>query len=173
MRNPSHHSSWVPVGLAVGCLWVFAALGMRPALAAEPRAIDRLVWMEGVWVGEQNGVMIEETWSSPAGGGLVGMHKDSRGGRMVGHEFFRIIEVDTLGVCYFASPAGRAPTRFCASEWDTTRVVFENPSHDFPQRVSFWLDADGRMHARIDGVSKGTERAMEWVWTRRSPVGRD
>lgn len=173
MRSPCQ-SSLSPgrSGRALVCLLALMLAAARPA-SAEPRAIDRLAWMEGVWVGEQNGVMIEETWSSPAGGGLVGMHKDSRGGRMVGHEFFRIIEIDTLGVCYFASPAGREPVRFCASEWDSTRVVFENPFHDFPQRIVYWLDPEGRMHARIEGVSKDGERAKEWVWTRRVPAGRD
>jgi hypothetical protein len=39
--------------------------------------------------------------------------------------------------------------------------------------VVYWLDAEGRMHARIDGMSKGTERSMEWVWTRRRSTGRD
>ncbi len=122
--------------------------------------------MAGSWSGTTNGVTSEEHWTTPAGGGLVGMHKDVRDGRMSGFEFLRV-EVDARGkVCYVSSPGGAPPTTFCAREIGDRRVVFENRQHDFPQRILYWLDAAGKLHARIEGPQGGREVSEEWIWSR-------
>ena len=43
-------------------------------------------------------------------------------------------------------------------------MVFENPEHDFPQRIVYWREGDRVLHARIEGVIKGKERKDEWHW---------
>ncbi len=140
-----------------------------PAAAAEikPSEIAGLAFLEGRWSGTtERGVVMEEYWTSPAGGGLVGLHKDVKGDRMVSFEFFRIHADGSGRLCYFASPNGGPPTAFCAVELEGDRVVFENRDHDFPQRILYWLDADGNLHARIEGDVGGKPRSTEWVWTR-------
>jgi len=44
-------------------------------------------------------------------------------------------------------------------------VVFENPEHDFPQRILYRLDG-GMLHARIEGVVDGEPLSSEWTWSR-------
>lgn len=153
-------------------LMTFASLlalfaGAFPAGASpEPASIANLAWLEGAWGGTQDGVASEEHWTSPAGGGLVGMHKDVQAGKMSGFEFLRI-EIDARQrICYVAMPGGKAPTSFCAVEIGERRVVFENTEHDFPQRILYWLAADGSLHARIEGPLDGKQAAMEWTWSR-------
>lgn len=138
--------------------------------AATPQAmLDRLAWLEGTWQGVSNGVVMEEIWSSPAGGGLIGMHRDSRGGRLVSFEFFRVVP-DTAGrICYLASPLGRRPVPFCAVSVTDSAALFEKPDHDFPQRILYRRTADGRLHARIEGTMNGAPAAEEWFWSRRAP----
>ena len=46
------------------------------------------------------------------------------------------------------------------------RVVFENPTHDFPQRIIYWKDG-ADLRARIEGTQNGKEGSQEWRW---SPV---
>lgn len=45
--------------------------------------------------------------------------------------------------------------------------MFENPAHDFPQRVSYRLAPGGRLLARIEGthygVTRGIDFPMQWV----------
>lgn len=147
---------------------VVALLGLCPRpVGAEEMSLERLAWLAGTWEGVSDGLTMEETWSTPAGGGLVGMHKDTRGGKMVSYEFFRIVPQKDGRICYMASPLGRAPVPFCAVAMEDSAVVFENPQHDFPQRVLYRLLADGRLHARIEGPQAGKPAAMEWWWTRR------
>jgi hypothetical protein len=135
-----------------------------------PAPISTLAWLSGSWSGEKDGVASEEHWTGATGDGLVGMHKDVKAGKMIGFEFLRI-EVDAQGrVCYISMPGGAPPTSFCAIEITDRRVVFENRAHDFPQRILYWLDAAGNLHARIEGPLEGpvdgTAAAIDWVWSR-------
>jgi hypothetical protein len=84
---------------------------------------------------------------------------------MVSFEFLRI-QATPEGVVYFASPRGAAPTPFKLAELGEKRVVFENRQHDFPQRILYWLDPAGTLHARIEGPQGGKTVSEEWVWTR-------
>lgn len=104
---------------------------------------------------------------APLGGSMVGMHRDVAPGGKVAFEFLRITSVET-GLAYLASPGGRPPTPFPVKQLEANRVVFENPTHDFPQRILYWLDDEGRMHARIEGTMNGKEESADWVWTKDS-----
>lgn len=135
--------------------------------AEESTSLARLSWLEGTWTGTTNRVDMEETWSSPRGGALIGMHKDTRDGRLLGYESFRIVPADSGRVVYLTSPNGAPPTAFHSTALGDSTVVFENKAHDFPQRILYRLDAAGALHARIEGVDRGKDRSVDWVWTRQ------
>jgi hypothetical protein len=145
-------------------LWLLSA---TPAVtpAATTADVSQLAWLSGCWTGTKNGIVSEEHWTTPQGGGMVGMHKDVKEGQMASFEFLRISTAKD-SVCYFASPRGAPPTPFCAIELSRSRVVFENRDHDFPQRVLYWMDEKTRLHARIEGVVAGKVEFEEWVWSR-------
>jgi uncharacterized protein YfiM (DUF2279 family) len=154
--------------ISLGWLVALALAGPGSVLGTEPSAdtVARLGWMAGSWSGTNDGVMTEEHWTSAAGGALVGMHKEVRDGRMVAFEFLRIAPDASGKVCYFGSPGGKPPVSFCAVEIGPRRAVFENLQHDFPQRILYWVDDDGRLHARVEGPLDGKPAAEEWIWRR-------
>ena len=45
-------------------------------------------------------------------------------------------------------------------------VVFENPQHDFPQRIIYRLEKDGSLLARIEGVNQGREKGINFPMKR-------
>jgi len=145
------------------------SLGPSAHAADTPRVAD-LTWLEGRWSGVKDGTASEEHWTSPEGGGLVGMHKDVKAGRMTGFEFLRIGTTKEGTIVYMASPQGRPATPFTLVEAAGKRLVFENKEHDFPQRVLYWLDDAGSLHARIEGTTQGKAMHEEWVWTRKQPA---
>lgn len=52
-----------------------------------------------------------------------------------------------------------AETTFSKAGADVSEeIVFENPAHGFPQRVSYWLVPGGRLLARIEGTHDGVTR---------------
>ena len=132
---------------------------------AKAPGVEGLAWMAGTWAGEKDGVHVEEVWTDARGGALLGLHRDVKGGRMVSWEFLRIAATPD-GVVYFASPRSAPPTPFRLVETGDKRAVFENKAHDFPQRILYWIDAAGALHARIEGPQDGKTVSEEWVWTR-------
>jgi hypothetical protein len=149
------------VGIVAGLALLLGALGA----AAAAGDVERLGWLEGRWVGEKDGVSMEELWTAPRGGALLGIHSDVKAGRLVSWEFLRIADSGD-GVSYFASPRSAAPTLFKLVDIGERRAVFENRQHDFPQRIVYWLDAQGALHARIEGPQEGRTVSEEWVWKR-------
>ena len=128
---------------------------------------SRLAWMEGHWAGATDGIEMEEHWTSAGGGALIGMHKDVKGARMTSFEFLRIETTPKDGLVYFASPRSAPVTPFPLVELGDKRAVFENKAHDFPQRILYWIDAAGALHARVEGTIKGSLEAEEWRWTKK------
>ena len=108
---------------------------------------------------------MEEYWTSTKGGALLGMHRDVKGDRMTSFEFLRI-QSTPEGTFYFASPRSAPPVRFELVSAGERRVMFENKTHDFPQRIEYWLDRTDGLHARIEGPIDGKTVSEEWTWKR-------
>ena len=143
-----------------------ALVAASPLAAQTPAGgVHALAWMEGAWGGEKDGVVMEELWTGPRGGALLGLHRDVKGQRLLSWEFLRI-QATEAGITYFASPRSAPPTPFKLVETGDKRAVFENKEHDFPQRILYWVDAKGALHARIEGPQGGKTISEEWVWTR-------
>lgn len=128
-------------------------------LRGETKIAD-LAWMTGHWAATIDGVAMEELWSDPRGGLLLGLHRDiSKKG--TSFEFLRIAETKD-GIAYLAQPGGQPPTPFKLTESANQRVVFANPEHDFPKRIIYWMK-DAKLCARVEGDGGAGE---EWCWAR-------
>jgi hypothetical protein len=64
-----------------------------------------------------------------------------------------------------AQPGGGAVTAFPAASVEKDRVVFANPSHDFPRRVIYQRRDVDTLHARVDD-GRDDGKALEWTWRR-------
>ena len=51
---------------------------------------------------------------------------------------------DAEGIRFHAQPGGKPETIFPATKHEPGLIVFEQPGHDFPKRVSYRREADGR-----------------------------
>jgi hypothetical protein len=126
-------------------------------------AIGDLAWLAGAWVGTRSsGSSIEERWSPPLGGAMLGVSRTVARGRMSAFEYLRIVERDG-GLVYIAQPGGAAPTEFVLTELTTTRLVFDNPRHDYPKRIVYELSAEGDLSATIGFLKGGTPRRFEFT----------
>ena len=143
-----------------------ASIAIGPAIlsAEEPAPqIEDLGWMAGHWAGTADGVEMEELWIEPKGGIMLGVHRDIRPDGSAFFEYLRI-EARDGALVYLASPRGGAPTAFTLTRLDEAHAVFENPEHDFPQRIIYHL-RDGVMTSRIEGTVDGKLRSSEWRWS--------
>jgi len=127
-----------------------------PTPAQAPGGIGDVAWLAGAWVGMRGtggATSIEERWSPPLGGAMLGVSRTVSRDKMRAFEFLRIVERDG-GLVYVAQPNGAAPTEFVLTELAEKRAVFENPRHDSPQRIVYELSAEGGLSASI-GFAKG------------------
>jgi len=120
-----------------------------------------LSFMSGCWVTEQGPVTIEEQWNKPAGGQMMGLSRTIKAGKVVFSEFMRI-DMDK-GEIYYLPRIGTnaAPVRFKLTTQSNTEVIFENPTHDFPQRI-LYRKTDSGLFARIEGTQNGKSRGEDF-----------
>lgn len=124
-----------------------------------------LRWLEGNWLACSGGSSVEERWAGPVADTLIGLNLSARNGR-ASWEFLRISRDADGAWAYHALPRGAsAPTRFGLKEAAPGRVVFENPAHDFPQRILYRRDGE-RLIARIEGRLGERDAAEEWTFER-------
>lgn len=130
--------------------------------------ISTLDWMTGCWTlnGQEEGSI--EQWSSPAGKSMLGFNRVVSDGRTVAFEYLRIIEDDDGALALIASPSGQETARFELTGKTGNKAVFENPAHDFPQRIIYRLDDGGNLLGRIEGTIDGVPRAADFPMTRTS-----
>jgi len=135
-------------------------------LAQQARPQPDLDWLAGYWLSCEDGREVAETWSDRRGAVMLGTYITV--GRGAGWEQMRIEEVGG-GLSFFAQPRGAAQaTAFRLVRSGPREAVFENPAHDFPQRVIYRREGE-RLIGRIEGRGEGGEQAMEWQF-RSAPL---
>ena len=125
--------------------------------------VSDLDWLSGAWTGTRGSsgtTSIEERWSPPLGGSMLGISRTVSRDKMSAFEYLRIVERDS-GLVYVAQPNGGSPTEFILTEWDSTQAVFENPRHNYPKRIAYERSADS-LTATIGFTIGGTPRRFEF-----------
>jgi hypothetical protein len=129
--------------LAAVMVWTMQASGQSAV------SLGSLKWLAGSWRMENAGKVIEEQWTTPAGGIMLGVGRTIANGKAVEFEFLRI-EQRGDSLVYVAQPGGQAPTEFKLETATENEVVFANLQHDFPKKVRYTRNADGTVTARIE-----------------------
>jgi formylglycine-generating enzyme required for sulfatase activity len=124
--------------------------------------LDDVRWLAGCWILEGAPAGSVEQWTAAAGGMMLGVSRTLRAGRAALFEFMRIRATDDGSLQFIAHPQGQAGSAFALIAADGRRVVFEDLSHDFPQRVSYQAIAGDRLLAGIEGILEGALEATEY-----------
>ena len=120
-------------------------------------SISSLSWITGDWQNAPGGrAQIEEHWTTPSGGSMLGMSRTVASEKTVEFEYLRI-EQRVDGIFYVAHPKASCPgTDFKLTRSSVTEAVFENPQHDFPKRIIYRKTGEDGLTASIDG-GEGTK----------------
>jgi hypothetical protein len=127
-------------------------------------AIADLSWMAGCWTSSSPGRTVTEFWLPPAGGTMMGLSRTIVKDTTAEYEFI-VLRSGSRGLEYVAKPSGQAEAIFTATKVSRAEVVFENPTHDFPTRITY-RQADEGLVSTIDGVINGKPRAIEFAYRR-------
>lgn len=158
--------------VVVGCASVPARAFDPPTQSSSPvpAKVESLAWLAGCWTLEGGEPGAGEVWMPPAAGTLVGVSRSVRNGRTVGWELMRIQETAAGSLEFVAQPSQQQGGSFPLVHAGVREVRFENPGHDFPQRVLYRLDDQGMLQARIEGRHEGKEIAIDFPM-RQVPCG--
>ena len=134
----------------------------------KPAKLTDLSWLAGCWQSSKpdTGYLLSEQWMKAEGGMMIGMGRTVRGGKAADWEFMRIEQVgDSL--TFFAKPrANKEETPFKLARMSDSEVVFEDPVHDFPQRVTYRLTKAGSLAPSIAGVINGKLKTIDFPMQR-------
>ena len=128
--------------------------------------IEDLSWLKGCWSLNRNDRETTEHWLKPAGGTMLGISRTVADGKTVEFEFTQIRQDEKGDIFFIAKPSGQPEATFKMIKGSANEVIFENPQHDFPQRVIYRLQGDNSLLGRIEGVSKGKEKTVDFPMTR-------
>lgn len=136
-----------------------------------PCAIEQLGWISGSWEMLTPDARREEHWTDPGGGILLGV------GRVVTKRktFFEFLRIEARadGVYYVAQEQGKSPgVDFKLARCEGPEAVFENPAHDFPQRLIYRKNPDGSLFARIEGPRDGKTVGEDFLFKPRNEIVR-
>lgn len=138
------------------------------AVAQETKpTIQSLAFISGCWETNDKAKrsLLSEQWMKPAGGMMLGVGRTVENGKTVDFEFMRIEQRDA-DIFFIAKPkANESETLFKLVKLAKTEVAFENPDHDFPQRV-IYKRSGSKLTGRIEGNNKGKFLGIDFPMTR-------
>lgn len=137
-------------------------LGAGSLGAEEPDRVGDLAWLSGSWANEDEGRWTEEHWTAPRGQLMLGVGRSGAANRPVGFEYLRIQPDEDGTPVYFAAPGGGEATAFRLVTVDSTMAVFENPDHDYPQRIRYRREGS-QLFAEISAIDGSN--AIGWTLT--------
>jgi hypothetical protein len=131
----------------VGAVVTVAPVGAQPGQA---NAIDRAGWLAGCWEQRAPNRLTMEMWMPPSGGMMLGASRTTVGGMTREYEQLRLHAAgDTL--VYTALPSGQREAAFRSTSVSATTLVFENPAHDFPAKITYRRVGEDTVVARVEG----------------------
>lgn len=145
------------------------AVALAPGLVAAQGNLESVRWLAACWEAVSPTRRIVERWRA-TGGELRGDSRTVAGTRDVEGERLRLYaKGDTL--VYDAHPSGQARTEFRAAGSSGDSVVFQNPAHDFPQRIIYKKVGADSLIARIEGDRAGRRQPTTFSYRRIDCAG--
>jgi hypothetical protein len=142
-------------------MWLILA-----AMLAEepPQPVAMPAWMAGCWEHKGAESWTEECWTVARAGQMMGSSRTGKGEALQWYEHTRITS-ENGAITFCALPKGQTGGCFKATKATKSEIVFENETHDYPQRIRYWRD--GKDLAAEISLKDGT-KASQW---RYAPMG--
>jgi hypothetical protein len=144
------------------------------AAAAPGYSLADLSWIVGHWRGQVAESVLEEFWSAPAGGAMMGMFRWVRGDKIDVYEFLTLVEENggvTLRFKHF--DAGLVSweekdkfLQYRVVSASPSEIVFEDPERTFPRRITYRLVGDNEAVHILEGERNGQPARMELPYKR-------
>lgn len=125
-------------------------------------------WLIGTWQSRSENALATETWkklndSVYAGTSYVVVEKDT-----VSSESISLLQSggEILYIPTVKNQNNGLPVSFTLTSASEEQLVFENPAHDFPQKISYARTSKDALVAEISGMLNGKQSAQQFPMDR-------
>jgi len=124
--------------------------------------ISHAKWLIGSWKNQSAKTVDIETWKKLNDSTFIGRSYSLTGADTVSSEHIRMEQ--HKGKLYYIPTlknqnGGKAVT-FRLTSSNNKHLVFENPEHDFPQKITYTQISKDSLVAEISGIRKGKQKAI-------------
>jgi len=158
MHNFKKISTWLIV------LSLLSASCVTENHKPEKAGLNKLDWFIGSWTGVTSESTFAETWQKVNDTLFTGQSYFIKGSDTLNSETISLQQHDT-SVFYVPLVEGQndnKPIFFKLTFSDGTNAVFENPEHDFPQKIVYQLKENDSLIATISGNNNGKIRSIRF-----------
>ena len=151
------------------CVLVMTAASLTATDTADTPSIGELAFLTGSWVADWNGNTLEEHFSIPAGGTMVGMFR-WRSGEDTAMTEHIVLEEQDDGVHYLLrhfdpgstpwADEADGPRDFRLDDLDAGRAVFVNENDTFPARLIYHRTTPDTLTVHLEGRGDDSDRNM-------------
>ena len=149
-------------------LFILILILMTENLKSQTHTIEDFGFFLGKWKMETNKGTVYEEWQVSDRNKLTGSSyrvKDNKTTLLENLE----LSIESDGVYYIPTVINQndgLPVKFKLISSKNRVYIFENPEHDFPQRIVYLPKDRDNLHARIEGTYNGSEASSEFIYTR-------
>lgn len=135
-----------------------------------PSKLEQINWVLGYWEMVSPEGKVTESWvrTNDSVYSGIGKYTDTAGQTLTTEEISIVLRNGEL--LYIPEVSGQnngLPVIFKEASFSDTMIVFENKNHDFPQRIVYVKQGEGKMLAYIEGEMNGEPAKMEYPYTKR------
>lgn len=144
------------LAISMICALIFTAC-KKEEDEKKPQEIDKVQWLTGVWENKSKEGLLTENWSRENDTVFNAACYFVHGKDTLHNEKIRLIQSDNA-IIY--SPTvkgenGNKPVHFKMTSINADELVFENPKHDYPQKIVYTKITADSLITKISGMIKG------------------
>ncbi len=157
----------------VSCSIITACTGNaeqpKEVTALKPPLIHKAEWVLGSWRQTTDEGYTIEVWTRQSDTDYAGIsYTVHHGTDTVSAETIRLVQRDTT-LYYIPTVKDQndaKPVAFKLSSITDQQMIFDNPGHDFPQRITYRSITKDSLYAEISGVLNGSQQVVPFPMTR-------
>ncbi len=146
-----------------------ASLNAQSSSKKTGNTIEKAAWLLGTWEQTTSKGIVYETWTHGNDGTFNGKSYLLKASDTVVLETIKLVQQQE-GLFYIPTVSNqnnRQPVSFKCSKITVTEMVFHNPVHDFPQKITYRKTGKNSLIATISGTQNGQMKSRDFVMKRK------
>lgn len=130
--------------------------------------LEQAAWLLGTWQNRSEQAVATETWKKVNDSTYAGKSYVLAGKDTVSSEAISLLQSgrDLLYIPVVKGQNAGLPVAFTMTRASDKLLVFENPAHDFPQKITYTRISKDSLLAEISGTINGEEESQQFPMTR-------